>query len=160
MCYYYFTFSICGIFLFKAPLLLNIFRLVLNLYKNNLFGCSYFKVLSKKQDALKDIEDNKLNKTNQSVHVLEISTHKNPGTDLSKNPSNIPMNDDKNISTTDHAIIVNIDRVIDSDMDNDNSDILHFKMDDSSDTRIGRILWIVNLVYSLKSNSNVILKEF
>ena len=70
------------------------------------------------------------------------------------------MNDDKNISTTDHAIIVNIDRVIHSDMDNDNSDILHFKMDDSSDTRIGRILWIVNLVYSLKSNSNVILKEF
>ncbi len=111
--------------------------------------------MSKKQDTLKCMEENKLNNTDQIDNETKINNHKNPGTEFAINPSNIPMNDDKNMSKTDHAIIVNTDSVIDSDLNIENSDILHFKMDDSSNTRIGRILWICDLIYYLKFNESI-----
>ena len=101
------------------------------------------------------MDDNKPNNTNQIDNETKINNHKNPGTEFAINPSNIPMNDDKNMSKTDHAIIVNIDSVIDSDLNIENSDILHFKMDDSSNTRIGMILWIYDLIYHLRFNESI-----
>ena len=101
------------------------------------------------------MEDNKLITTHQIDNETKINNHKNPGTEFAINPSNIPMNDDKNMSKTDHAIIVNIDSVLDSDLKIENSDILHFKMDDSSNTRIGMIFWIYDLIYYLKFNESV-----